>query len=389
MLWFCLATFKTLVNGYKSRLKVDAALHHFTDYGDTMPNLEPKPPSPYPYTLGGVNLTLWSLKMIAGTGIMGLGALYGVSAYKIFALLFSAPAKGVSGLMLVSFLAGIPFAMGMLISYFVKRRKLAGWVGSGTLSLLSIVLVVFAAGALLREGTVCIVMALPIFIVLAILGVICTALGSLLGLSNSPKLLSVGLFMPFMLAPLEQRLPATTLHQTVTQSIFIAAPPATIWQHINYPLNIQKAELKDGLVYQIGVPYPMEARTLEGKVGGLRALQWERGVKFAEIITAWEPNHYIAWDYKFTADSFPPGSLDEHIVIGGHYFNVESTAYVLQPEANGTRLTIQVNTSVSTNFNHYADFWARFLVTDTAKTILQFYKTRAESPSPSTLGSRL
>jgi len=328
--------------------------------------------------------------MIAGTGIMGLGALYGVSAYKIFALLFSAPAKGISGLMLVSFLAGIPFAMGMLISYFVKRRKLAGWVGSGTLSLLSIVLVVFAAGALLREGTVCIVMALPIFIVLAILGVICTALGSLLGLSNnSPKLLSVGLFMPFMLAPLEQRLPATTLHQTVTQSIFIAAPPATIWQHINYPLNIQKAELKDGLVYQIGAPYPMEARTLEGKVGGLRALQWERGVKFAEIITAWEPNHYIAWDYKFTADSFPPGSLDEHIVIGGHYFNMESTAYALQPEANGTRLTIQVNTSVSTNFNHYADFWARFLVTDTAKTILQFYKTRAESPSPSTLGSRL
>jgi len=354
-----------------------------------MTDLEPKPSPPRRHPIGGVSLVKWSLKAIAGIHIMGLGAVYGVMAYKAFATLFSAPEKGISGLMLVSFLAGIPFAMGLLIGYHVKRRKLVGLAGSSTLSVLSIALVVFAAGAFLREGTICIVMALPIFFVLAILGVIFAALGSFLGWSDSPKLLSVGLIIPFMLAPIEQKLPSTTLHQTVSQTIFIAAKPTTLWQHINYPLNIQAAEIRDGLAYHIGAPLPLEARTIEGKVGGLRTLRWERGVNFKAIITSWQPNQHIAWQYKFTPDSFPPGSLDEHIVIGGHYFNLESTSYTLQPEANGTRLTIQINTSVSTNFNRYADFWARFLVNDAAKTFLQFYKTRAEQQSHIASGDQL
>lgn len=64
-----------------------------------------------------------------------------------------------------------------------------------------------------------------------------------------------------------------------------------------------------------------------------------------------------------------------------HRFNLENTSYTLVPEGKGARLVLVVGTRVMTNFNWYAGFWARFLVDDTARAILFFYKNRSEAPS--------
>lgn len=309
---------------------------------------------------------------------MCLGALYGIGAYTLFSTFLFHPAPGFSGLMLVSFLAGIPFSIGILIGYISRRRLLTGPAGSSVLSVVALGLFIFAAGALLREGTICIVMATPLFLIAVIFGAIIGALVDRFGGPRGSKMLSVALLVPFVTAPVEGDLSPATARQTITQSVYIAAPAQTIWQHINFPLQIRPEELREGFAYRIGVPYPVEARTITGRVGGARELRWQRGVKFEEEITSWEPNTHIAWRYKFGPDSFPPGSLDDHIVIGGRYFNLETTSYTLSPEGDGTRLTIEVGTSVTTNFNWYASLWARFLVDDTAKVILQFYKARSE-----------
>ena len=66
--------------------------------------------------------------------------------------------------------------------------------------------------------------------------------------------------------------------------------------------------------------------------------------------------------------------------------NLSKTAYTLSPEGNGIRLSIEVETSVTTNFNWYADLWAKFLVTDTAEAILRFYKQRAEKEKRAQIG---
>jgi len=325
-------------------------------------------------------LIKWNLKMIVSIIIMALGASYGVIGYKFFEKVFSEPTHGVSGLMLVSFLAGIPIAIGILVGFSATRQNSASLLRPTILPSLSTALFVFAAGAILREGTICIVMAAPIFLILTVIGGIIGVLMSLFGGSHSSKLLSVTLVLPFLSAPIENRLPPVTAYQTTTQSIYIAASPATVWHHINFPTDIQPKELDGGLVYLIGAPHPIEARTIEAKVGGLRKLRWERGVSFDETITAWEPNKHIAWNYHFRPDSFPSGSLDDHIVIGGRYFNMTATSYTLTPVGNGTQLSIEVLTSVTTNFNWYADFCAHILINDTAKTILQFYKHRSELP---------
>lgn len=317
--------------------------------------------------------------------ILGAGAWYGVVAHRVFDILFTQPEQGRSGLMLGSFLIGVPLVVSLLWSALMARtRRVSFWqvlLGSST----PLLLFVFIAGAFLGEGMVCVLMALPLFLLMGLVGSVLGWASEALTRDRSPKLLGVALVLPFLFAGVEQQLPEPEAVRELTRSIHIAAPPERVWQHINFPRDIRPEELAGGWAYRMGVPYPLGAWTVEPRVGGLRELRWERGVRFQEEITAYDDGRHIAWRYLFTADSFPPGSLDDHIFIGGRYFDLRDTGYTLVPEAGGTRLDIRVGYRISTRFNWYAQPWADFLIGDTAQTILRFYKARSEAPSPAAL----
>lgn len=315
-------------------------------------------------------------RSILYVAIMCVGAVYGVSMYSLFGrLLGSAPGSPV---MLWSFLAMVPLALGLLVSRLARRRAQSGAAATGGIVTGSVFLFVFAAGAVLREGMVCVVMALPLFLVLALVGMMIGALVSRID-GGKDRLNGFVLVLPLLLGAAEQRLPAPVQEVRVERSVLIHAAPAVVWQLINYPTGIAPRELEGGFAYRIGVPYPIEARTLEERTGGRRQLIWQRGVRFTENITDWQPVRRIAWTYQFDAGSFPPGSLDDHVVIGGRYFTLNDTAYTLTREGDATRLTVNVGARVSTTFNWYAGAWARFLVADTAEAILGFYQHRAQA----------
>ncbi len=195
--------------------------------------------------IGKALLCLW---------IIGLGAVYGILAYQVFARAFARPASGGSGLMLVSFLAGVPLCIGLIVGYAARRHRVAGKGSASMLSLAAVALYVFAAGAVLREGIICILMATPLLLSMALAGAL---LGWLLGLFSGrqgPKLLSVALLLPLAIAPIEDDLSERPKSQHIVESIHIAASPATICQHLNQPLAIRHDELAGGLAYRIGVP---------------------------------------------------------------------------------------------------------------------------------------
>lgn len=317
--------------------------------------------------------------VLLAIGVMCVGAAYCVSIYSLFNTKVFTNGTGTSGLMLTSFLVGLPLVAGILVTWLAGRSRKAGLAKSGMLTMLALALFVFAAGALLREGMICILMAAPLFVVLGLIGVVIGMVTASMKPARRNKLMSMVAVMPLAMGAAESTRIAPVETQHMEQSVYIDAPPATVWHHVNYPTNIQPSELKDGIAYKMGVPYPIEARTIEPKVGGLRELTWQRNVTFQEEITDWEDNRYIAWKYKFTAQSFPDGSLDDHIVIGGRYFNLLNTGYRLAPEGRGTRLTLLVTNTVSTNFNWYAGAWSRFLINDTGHALLQFYKHRSEA----------
>ena len=353
------------------------------------PNL-PSPPPVVPKRQsesGALTLMRWSIIICIYIGIIGAGGIYGVTAFKFFAKVFALPDSGGSSLMLISFLAGVPLAIGALCAFLASLTKQALKNGepqppfalsANIIAGISGAFFAFAGGAIMQEGAICVAMALPLFVGMAVLGAIIIGIASLFGAKTKNKVLGLMLLCPFAAAPIEQNMVPENAYQQVSRSVFIAAAPAQIWQIIHQPQDIKPAEFKAGLVYKIGVPYPLSARTIEARVGGTRESYWERGVKFDEIITAWDENRHIAWVYKFDQNSFPAGALDDHIVIGGRYFNLENTAYTLTPEAGGTRLHIAIKSRVSTTFNWYAANFAQFLIDDTADALLAFYKNRAE-----------
>lgn len=309
----------------------------------------------------------------------GLGALYGLAMRLVFGLpMFTHEVNHrAAGPMLWTFVVLVPVLIGVFTVHAVRRRPpsllfalFGPWVPTICFAL--------GSGLALIEGSICIVMALPIFcVVSSVGGLLCWLTLKFFEIRDGA--MNGLMLLPLLLAWPESQLPLDDALVRSEAAVHIAAPPEVVWGLINHATAIQPAEMSTGLAYRIGLPYPVEAITHESANGRVRKLRWAGGVAFDEPITAWDENRYIAWRYDFDAKSFPPGTLDEHVLIGGNYFDLVDTSYRLVPEDGGTRLEIVVDYRVSTHFNWYATAAGRLLVDDASRTILRFYQRRAEA----------
>lgn len=87
----------------------------------------------------------------------------------------------------------------------------------------------------------------------------------------------------------------------------------------------------------------------------------------------------MRWTYRFAPNSFPPGALDDHVRIGGSYFDVIDAEYTLVATRQGTQLLARMHYRVSTHWNWYARPIAEFMVRNFEETVLAFYARRAET----------
>lgn len=315
--------------------------------------------------------------------VFGLGALYGLVMRIVFGMpMFGHPTEHLAaGPMLGTFVVLVPVLIGVFTVHAVRKRPptlmfalFGPWVPTACFAV--------GSGLVLIEGSICIAMALPIFCIVSSLGgLLCWIVLKFVDVPQGG--VNAMLLLPLLLAVPESRLPLTDTLARSEDAVHIAAPPEAVWHLINHATAITPDEMRTGLAYRMGLPYPVEAITRETASGRVRKLRWTGGVAFDEPITDWDENRRIAWTYNFDPRSFPPGTLDEHVLIGGAYFDLVDTSYRLVPENGGTRLEIVVDYRVSTHFNWYAASAGRLLVDDAARTILHFYKQRAEqTPRP-------
>jgi uncharacterized protein YndB with AHSA1/START domain len=186
--------------------------------------------------------------------------------------------------------------------------------------------------------------------------------------------------LPLVLLALQpsERLVDST--QEIRREVQIAAPPERVWKEILVARNIRPDELPFSLVHLIGVPRPVEGINEQTAQGEIRYSRWERGVRFQGIVTERKEPESITWRYAFDQHSFPPGSMDEHVAIGGKYFDILDTTFNLHRLAdNGTKLEIVAHYRVSTEINAYAVPLANILGNDFVNTLLGLYKGRSEA----------
>lgn len=228
-----------------------------------------------------------------------------------------------------------------------------------------------------REGGICVIMAAPFFAVFS-------AIGSWLTLSiirrfRTPRSTMLVIALPLMFYPFEPLLHYEPHEGAVTTIIDIAASPDVVWAQTAEIRHVRPDELSWTFSHGIvGVPQPVDAR-LEGEgVGAIRQLEWTRGVRFQEIVTRWEENRLLAWDFNFGPESIP-AAVEAHINVDSSYLKLTNGDYRLEALPNGhTRLTLTTRYRIATPINFYCDLWGQVFLNDFHGVVLKVIRDRSE-----------
>ena len=302
--------------------------------------------------------------------------LAGVCLGLILRFVFSGPAGSAWSAMSGAFIYWTPILIGMLTVYLAERVRRRSWLYYYFAPMLASTLFVVGTLLIMIEGWICAIVIIPMFSALGALGGL--VMGITCRLTNWPKpaVYSLGA-LPLVLGAFGAATPAPDNFSHIERSIHIAAPPAMVWQALVHTPDIAPREFEQGWAYRIGVPLPVSGDVIDTKGGKVRQFHMGKGVHFEGVVTDWQPNAFVRWTYRFQPDSFPAGALDDHVLIGGHYFDLLDTSYKLSPEEDGTRLTLRVHYRVSTQFNLYASWVAQKLLGNFGDVALAFYGRRS------------
>jgi hypothetical protein len=230
-----------------------------------------------------------------------------------------------------------------------------------------------------KEGLICILFAIPITFVFSILGGVSARLYNRRARNRRSTTLCLAL-LPFAVAFAESLHTAPREIRPVETGIVIHAPANIVWQNIESVRTIAPSELRPTWTHRIGFPRPIAATLDHEGIGGVRKASFEGGVLFTETITDWQPDKVIAFSIKANTDSIPQTTLDEHVTIGGQYFDVLNGRYILEPQPDGSVLLRLVSQErLSTDFNWYAGLWSDAVMRSLQQSILEVIQHRCEA----------
>ena len=226
---------------------------------------------------------------------------------------------GLTSTVLVSstFLA-LPFAIGFGAAFFWMPANLRGGLRFAW-TFFSWLISLAGAALVLREGSVCLVMASPLLLVLMWAG--CETGTQFwkrkpyLGASVLPLLLLLAVYDASQPHFYGNRV------QTVVHSDL---PPSRLWPYVaNYPFNEAPPEW---WLWQIGLPYPVQA-TGEPRLGGRRDCRFSGGVTVGEKVVAVEAGRNL----EFVVDKQP-----NHPEVLNHFKLVRGRLELLPDGHGGT-----------------------------------------------------
>jgi hypothetical protein len=159
----------------------------------------------------------------------------------------------------------------------------------------------------------------------------------------------------------------------------IHAPAATIWAHVIRVETIPEKADHGSLSRFLGLPRPIRAELDYAGVGGSRQAIFTKGLVFQEVVREYQDQKKMVFSIKADPSSIPPTTMDEHIIVGGEYFDVLDGTYVLEKLGNDVyRLHLYSHFTFKTTFNWYAGLWGKLIMKDIQNNILQVIQTRCE-----------
>lgn len=325
-------------------------------------------------------MTKFPAKSISLRWLYVASALAGGS-YGIFVRLLAFHLKTeIFQVMSIGFIFFMPFALGCIAVYVVelnRPHRIWAWI---SLPWLSVIVALAGICAAAWEGSICVVMFLPIGLLLSSIGGLLGGLAARSMRSRRAQKLSMVCVMalPFLISPWETQAFQEWETRQVENIIDIQAPPEIVWRNIERVSAIRPDQLPHSWAHAIGFPDPIEATLSHEGVGGVRNASFARNLIFLETIDVWELNQRLGFTIK--ADKVPSTTLDEHVTIGGPYFDVLRGEYRLERlSKNVTRLHLSSQHRLSTDFNWYAHLWTDAIMSDLQARILAVVQKRCQA----------
>jgi hypothetical protein len=285
-----------------------------------------------------------------------------------------------AGIMTIAFLVFVPFAMGYLGVHGYLRASTPSDIRWHKWILLpwASVLVTMLVSLLVKwEGWICLIFAAPIMLFFSLLGGFTARLFWGRFKHRSPGTLSA-FALPLLLLIVETHIPAPDEIRTVNSGILIHAPAGTVWNNIKSVRAIAPTELPGSWVGRIGFPNPVAATLSHEGIGGVRQASFTGGLVFTETVNRWEPEQDLRFSIHANTDSIPPATLDEHVTVGGAFFDVLDGEYRLEQRPDGVLLHLSSRERLSTHFNPYAGRWTDAVMKAIQEQILAVIRNRCE-----------
>jgi hypothetical protein len=275
----------------------------------------------------------------------------------------------------------VPVAIGALTVYYsnlekvksVKYRFFAPWV--------PIILIIGLTILIGLEGWACWIMISPLFFIFGSVGGLIAGHFKIKKSEENEMLnLCVLMLLPFVIAPIEKSIPLNPEVFRTYTSIIINSDDKTIWNNVTSVKEIKEQEDSSTITKWLGFPKPIKAELDKEEVGGYRKAIFEKGLIFNETVTEYNDLKLMRFKIKANTYEIPSTTLDEHILIGGEYFDMLNGTYELEKiSKNQYKLILYSNFSMKTTFNSYAGIWGKWIMKDIQNNILKVIKERSEN----------
>jgi len=300
------------------------------------------------------------------------GLLAGVGLI-VLVVAFSALVLGVYGYALF---VGSPFLIALVIGYIANRpeRVTLGWTFS--LALFAFLMGGLALVGFAFEGVICLVMATPLIVAMALAGaMIGRALAGLGRRGRGTTLASVAV-LPLLLAG-EALAPPRADFESV-ESVEVAAPPAAVWDSVVHMGPIPGAPAAP---FRWGLAYPMRGEIQGEGVGAIRRGVFSTGVAY-ERVTAWEPEKRLDFIVLSDPPSLKELSPYDHVNAPhmNGYFRTRDARFSITPLPGGrSRLTLATHHDLDLAPAVYWTPMAQWAVHANKQRVLNHFRRQAEA----------
>lgn len=297
-------------------------------------------------------------------------------AWSVYALL---TATRPNGAISFAFLLVLPAAVCGFVAYVADPWKTRSHTAYLLVPLWILGAVIVLSLLILREGTICVVLLAPLWLMSGMAGTAITY--RLRRRVGDGRTFCVALFaLPLVAIQVEPYVPLPVATATVSRSVVVRATPAQLWPLMRGVPDVRPGEGGWNLTQDVlGVPRPLGARLAGAGVGADRYAVWQHGIRFRERITDWRPGRALAWRFIFD-DIAGWGYTDRHLMPDSDYFTITRGGYEATPLAPGlTRLTLHTEYRLRTPVNAYAVLWGQLFLGDLENNLLALLKHRAET----------